>query len=69
MADKIIDYSDRVMPICLPMSPVDDDDALVDDFVNLAGWGYDYEDGVRKLNNKLKLASLQVSPGTLFQSI
>ena len=60
VADKTIEFSATVMPICLPMSPVDDDEALVDDFVNLAGWGYDIIDGKRELNNKLKLVNLQV---------
>jgi hypothetical protein len=39
LADLRIEYSDYVIPICLPFKPIDDVDALENDFVNLAGWG------------------------------
>ena len=38
-ADRRVEFSDHVLPICLPFRPIDDIDALENDFVNLAGWG------------------------------
>ena len=38
-ADRRIEFTDYVLPICLPFRPIDDIDALENDFVNLAGWG------------------------------
>ena len=38
-ADRRIEFTDHVLPICLPFKPIDDFDALENDFVNLAGWG------------------------------
>lgn len=63
VADKLIEYTATVRPICLPMRPIDDLDALADDFVNLAGWGLKYNkaDGKYDLDSTMKLASLQVS--------
>ena len=38
-AERRIEFSAHVLPICLPFRPIDDIDALENDFVNLAGWG------------------------------
>lgn len=62
VADKIIEFNARIMPICLPMRPVDDTDALANDFVNLAGWGLSINSqGKYELDAKMKLANLQVN--------
>ena len=37
VADQLIEYTEYVRPVCLPMTPVDDDDAFADDLVTLAG--------------------------------
>ena len=37
IADRIVEYTEYVRPICLPMTPVDDEDAFADDLVTLAG--------------------------------
>ena len=34
-ADRIIEFTEYVRPVCLPMTPVDDEDALADDLVTL----------------------------------
>ena len=39
VADKILEFTDYIMPVCLPMNPIDDVDALADKFVSIAGWG------------------------------
>ena len=38
-AERRIEFSAHVLPVCLPFRPIDDIDALENDFVNLAGWG------------------------------
>ena len=38
-AERRIEFSAYVLPVCLPFRPIDDIDALENDFVNLAGWG------------------------------
>ena len=62
MADRPIEFTDYVRPVCLPNAPVDDQDYLADDFVTLAGWGLQYspETGNYKTTSQLKLHTLQV---------
>ena len=37
VVDRVIEFTDYVRPVCLPMTPVDDEDAAADDLVTLAG--------------------------------
>ena len=37
IAERRIEYSDFIRPICLPFKPIDDEDAWSDDLVILAG--------------------------------
>ena len=37
-ADKIIEFSKYIRPVCLPYLPIDNDDYLSDEFVTQAGW-------------------------------
>ena len=63
IAKTPIKFSDYVIPICLPMKPVDDVDYLEGDLVTLAGWGvfYDEENNPIFDSKDLKLMSLKVS--------
>merc|ERR1712223_72623 len=61
-ADRIIEFTEYVRPVCLPMTPVDDEDALADDLVTLAGWGLQFSGDGKQLAKSLKLATLQVNP-------
>ncbi len=70
-ADVPIDFTDKIIPVCLPMRPVDDIEALKDDFVNLAGWGraYNVTIGDFTLDSTLKLLNLQVNPTSVCNDI
>ena len=37
VVDRIIEYTDYVRPICLPMTPVDDEDDLAYEMITMAG--------------------------------
>ena len=55
--DRKVEFTDYVLPICLPFQPVDDEDDLADDFVSLAGWGFNNRN---EITNRLNLENLQV---------
>jgi hypothetical protein len=63
IAKTPIKFSDYVIPICLPMKPVDDVDYLEGDLVTLAGWGvfYDKKNNLNTNSKDLKLINLRVS--------
>ena len=71
VADRHIEFTDYVRPICLPMRPVDDEDYLADDFVTLAGWGQKLDETTNpyKLADKLKLHTLHVNPKEICEDI
>lgn len=71
VAERVIEYTNTVMPICLPMRPVDDEDALSGDYVNLAGWGLQYDPSTKlyEITSKMKLASLQVNSRDVCEKI
>eukprot|EP00095_Tigriopus_kingsejongensis_P000444 maker-scaffold492_size156171-snap-gene-0.17 protein:Tk00444 transcript:maker-scaffold492_size156171-snap-gene-0.17-mRNA-1 annotation:"AT19278p" len=54
---KKIEFTDYILPICLPFLPVDDEDDLANDFVILSGWGYNEEN---QLTNQLSVENLAV---------
>ncbi len=60
VADRHIEFTEYVRPVCLPMSPVDDSDYLADDFVTLAGWGLTVTPRGYQPTTRLKLHTLQV---------
>ena len=64
VAEKPIIWNQYIMPICLPMRPVDDEDYLKGDYVNLVGFGRKYNKVKEKyeLSSNMDLASLQVMP-------
>ena len=53
-ADRRMEFTDYVLPICLPFKPIDDIDALENDFVNLAGWGVNPRG---EITNQVQIAS------------
>ncbi len=70
-SDKLIEFTEYVRPICLPMTPVDDEDYLAGDFVTLSGWGqkFDPESRIFRPTNNLKLHTLQVNPQTICEEV
>ena len=64
VAHKEIDFHERIMPICLPLTPLDDEDVYAEKFVNLAGWGLSYERESKAYSptSGLRLVNLQVNP-------
>lgn len=69
-ADRILEFTEYVRPVCIPMSPVDDFDALAGDFVTLAGWGLQFNNqGQFVPTNRLKLNNLQVNPREVCEGI
>jgi hypothetical protein len=58
VADRIVQFGDRIRPICLPFRPNDDSDHLEGQFVNLAGWGID--DSSNTLVGNLIINNLKV---------
>jgi V8-like Glu-specific endopeptidase len=60
VADRFIEFTEYVRPICLPMSPVDDEDYLADDFVTLAGWELQITTRGSEPTKRVKLHTLQV---------
>ena len=58
-ADQLIEYTEYVRPVCLPMTPVDDDDAYADDLVTLAG-------KIMKLFRYPRFQNLKASLDTIF---
>ena len=71
VADRHIEFTEYVRPICLPMTPVDDEDYFADDFVTLAGWGQQYNPNTDTYEqaDKLKLHTLQVNPKEICEDI
>ena len=63
---KKIEFTDFVLPICLPFQPVDDEDDLADNFVSLSGWGFNNDN---TLTNRLSLENLQVHTKSYCSSI
>ena len=59
IADQLIEYTEYVRPVCLPMTPVDDDDAYADDLVTLAG-------KIMKLFRYPRFQNLKASLDTIF---
>ena len=59
---KNIHFNSYIRPVCLPMTPVDDDDYLEGDFVTLSGWGVQFNPSQRTYDpsKKLKLHTLEV---------
>ena len=58
---KRIEFTDFVLPVCLPFLPVDDGDYLADKFVTLTGWGED--PGAGEQSTELAVDSLKVISG------
>ena len=71
VADQPVIFTSNVMPICLPLRPIDDENAFEEKFVNLAGWGLKYDKEIKKSTptSGLKLINLQVSPKEYCQEI
>ena len=61
VADKIISFSDYVMPVCLPMTPLDDFDDSTRDLLQLANWGF-YNQNTRhyEVNSDLQIGNLHI---------
>ena len=61
VADKIISFSDYVMPVCLPMTPLDDFVDSTGDLLELANWGF-YNQNTRQyeVNSDLQIGDLQI---------
>ena len=60
-AETLITFSEYVMPVCLPYLPIDDANHIEDQFVTLAGWGYNGGAKVElELTSHLKIRSLRV---------
>ena len=62
IADKPVEFNEYVIPVCLPLRPVDDVDYLQGDLVTLAGWGsfYNLKNEIQ-VGSLLKLINLRVS--------
>lgn len=69
IAHNHIEFTEYVRPVCLPMSPVDDEDYLADEFVTLAGWGLQVTPRGLVPTTKLKLINLQVNSKDLCEQI
>ena len=65
VANRIIEFTDFIRPINLPMRPIDDEneDAFAGEFVNLAGWSstYDPVENKHKIKSTLRLVNLEVN--------
>ncbi len=58
IAERKVEFSDYIRPICLPVKPVDSLDYLTGDFVTLTGFGIDSRTDV--LAQELKFIDLKV---------
>eukprot|EP00094_Tigriopus_californicus_P006154 TCALIF_05926-PA protein Name:"Similar to snk Serine protease snake (Drosophila melanogaster)" AED:0.19 eAED:0.19 QI:0/0.83/0.71/0.85/0.66/0.71/7/188/824 len=56
---KKVEFTDYILPVCLPYLPVDDTDDLADTFAILTGWG---EDNSGKRAISLSVENLQILP-------
>ena len=59
VAERFIEFTSTIRPICLPFQPIDDFDQAKGDFINLAGFG-DKDKNGNLVDSHLKLYNYQV---------
>ena len=61
VANIPIDFTDVIRPINLPLQPIDDENAFVDESITLSGWGLEVGEGNYTVRKNFKLVTIAVN--------
>ena len=61
VTDILIDFTDFIRPINLPLQPVDDENAFQDEAVTLSGWGLEVGEQQYEPRKNFKLVTIEVN--------